>query len=110
MSDDPQYLTRLAAEIDEALERSDEIAELQDTRVLAAAYRAEKARAERAAAESCRIMSDRLERLVEANIKLREALERIVEPWVDPHADPHAFDTLQGYARDALLRAKGDES
>lgn len=93
MSEEPQYLTRLASEIDEALERSDEIAELQDTRVLAAAYRAEKARAERAeqvlatehdlwvqaeaerdaAAESCRIMADRVERLVEANLGLREA-------------------------------------
>ena len=93
MSDDPQYLTRLASEIDEALERSDEIAELQDTRVLAAAYRAEKARAERAeqvlatehdlwvqaeaerdaAAESCRLMADRVARLVEANLGLREA-------------------------------------
>ena len=94
-------------EIDEALERSDEIAELQDTRVLAAAYRAEKARAERAeqvlatehdlwvqaeaerdaADESCRMMSDRLERLVEANMKMRAALERIATaanggmPW-----------------------------
>ena len=85
------------AEIDEALERSDEIAELQDTRVLAVAYRAEKARAERAeqvlatehdlwvqaeaerdaAAESCRLMADRVERLVEANLGLRETLESI---------------------------------
>ena len=48
MSEEPQYLTRLASEIDKALARSDEINELQDTRVLAAAYRAEKARAERA--------------------------------------------------------------
>ena len=46
MSEEPQYLTRLASEIDEALERSDEIAELQDTRVLAAAYRQEKAPSE----------------------------------------------------------------
>ena len=95
MSEEPQYLTRLASEIDEALERSDEIAELQDTRVLAAAYRAEKARAERAeqvlatehdlwvqaeaerdaAAESCRLMQDRVERLVEANLGLQARLD-----------------------------------
>jgi len=83
-------------EIDEALERSDEINELQDTRVLAAAYRQEKAllatmteafeaafllaaprlEAERdAAAESCRLMQDRVERLVEANLGLQARID-----------------------------------
>ena len=81
------------AEIDEALAQSDEINELQNTRILAAAYRREKKHsddldeectkrqlriyqleAERdAAAESCRLLQDRVERLVEANLGLREA-------------------------------------
>ena len=84
-------------EIDEALAQSDEINELQNTRILAAAYRREKKHsddldeectkrqlriyqleAERdAAAESCRLMADRVARLVEANLGLRETLESI---------------------------------
>ena len=83
------------AEIDDALERSDEINELQNTRILAAAYRREKKHsddldeectkrqlriyqleAERdAAAESCRLMADRVERLVEANLGLQARLD-----------------------------------
>jgi len=83
------------AEIDDALERSDEINELQNTRILAAAYRQEKKHsddldeectkrqlriyqleAERdAAAESCRLMADRVERLVEANLGLQARLD-----------------------------------
>ena len=84
------------AEIDDALERSDDLNELQDTRVLAAAYRRERAllatvteafeatflhaaprlEAERdAAAESCRLMADRVERLVEANLGLQARID-----------------------------------
>jgi len=83
------------AEIDDALERSDEINELQNTRILAAAYRREKKHsddldeectkrqlriyqleAERdAAAASCRLMQDRVERLVEANLGLQARLD-----------------------------------
>ena len=100
-------------EIDEALARSDDLNELQDTRALAAAYRQEKAllatmtaaadtslhlaqleiaarkqecqtvtrkrdaaEAERdAAAESCRLMADRVERLVEANLGLQARID-----------------------------------
>lgn len=89
------------AEIDDALERSDEINELQNTRILAAAYRREKKHsddldeectkrqlriyqleAERdAAAASCRLMQDRVERLVEANLELREALNGMMSAY-----------------------------
>ena len=72
------------AEIDEALARSDEINELQDTRVLAAAYRAEKARAERA----------------------EQVLATEHDLWVQAEAERDAADC--GYLRDAIVN--GDHS